>query len=270
MQTFKQYLSNKTLCTEALSNQLMYLQRYLNMPRDDRDINRAHANTWNILEFLGEIDYELPAELEGQEDYDIVDWLDNNDKPTLIKYGESLLNNRQYLDSSEQELYDAVDDRGFVRNEWLVHFSDDAYTIWRQQKFSYGTPYEDYQRLALTTHFTSEAKKYGGFNFAYELYDVKNYAFGNHGGRPKYGSEAILFRGDGIKIYHYGDDEPQVIFDGKSTNPPLIYIKYLDDGWQIDSNVTNGKLIRFDDIEKIGEWVHWNYAQYRKHLEPTK
>ena len=268
MKSFKTYFTENTLIQEALSNELMYLQRYLTMPSDDLNINRAHSNPWMIGDFVVETEYELPPELEGREDYEIVEWLAENDEPTLIEYGQYVANSNNYNETSERELYDMVTYRGFVRNEWLVHFSDNADSIWRKQKFTHGIGYHDYQRLGLSTHFSDEAKQYGGFNFAYKVDDVNMYGFNR--GRPKYGSEAILFRGDGIEIYHDGDDEPQVIFDGKATNPPLIYIQEENGEWIINSNRTSGKIIRFDDIEKIGYWVDNNYAQYHKHLEPTK
>jgi len=277
MKSFKTYFTENTLIQEALSNELMYLQRYLTMPSDDMDTNRARSNPWMIEDFVVETDYELPKEIIGHENYEIVEWLEENDKPTMIEYGQYVAKSSVYNDSSEKELYDMVDYKGFVRDQWLVHFSDDASSIWRNQKFSYGTEYSDYARLGLSTHFSSNSKSHGGFNFAYLLSDVNRYAFDynsqpkyGYNSQPKYGSEAILFAGDGIKIYHYGDDEPQVIFDGKATRPPLIYIQYGEDGWEINSNRTSGKIIRFDDIEKIGYWVDNNYAQYHKHLEPTK
>lgn len=269
MKTFKQHLFEKQILNESLSNELMYLKRYLTMTEDQKDINRGIDNPWFIDDFLSAQDYDVGDEFYELEDYEKIDWLQSNDEEKLIEYGRYVFDQRGYEESSERELYDQVSYEGFIRNEWLVHFSNNASSIWRSQKFEYGIEYHDYQRLGLSTHFGDEAKQYGGFNFAYKLADVNRYGFNgfsSHG--PKYGSEAILFKGDGLNIYHYGDQEPQVIFDGKTTRPPLIYIQEEYGDWLINSNRHYGKLIRFDDIERIGDWVDINYEQYRKHLEP--
>lgn len=256
------------LVNEALSNELMYLKRYLTMSDEDKTMNRAFDNPWWIDEYLSSIDYEEPDDFSDMEDYEKVEWLGDNDKTTMLEYGDYVADKSEYYSGSEQELYDLVDYTGFTRNKWLMHFSDNAYGIWSDQTFKHGTPYEDYERLALSTHFTDASKKSGGYNFAYEIGDVDKYAFTGRGSSPKYGSEAVLFRGDGLRIYHNADEEFQVIFDGKSTKKPIIYIQYDDGNWKIDSTQTGEKLVSLEKIEDVAAWVEQNYAQYRKHLEP--
>ena len=237
------------------------------MSDEDRATNRTHENSWMIGGFLDTVEFEIPAEFDDMEDHEKVEWLAANNSELLNDFGEYIGNNGDYQGGSEQELYDAASYMGFVRNQWLLHFSDSAYNIWKDQRFNYGIEYHDYARLALSTHYTDAAKQRGGFNFAYDTNDnIKRYAFDR--GRPKYGKEAVLFKGDGIKIDHYGDEEPQVIFDGKQTTGPIIYVEYTDNGWTINSTITGQKLIESDDIESIAAWVDQHYAQYRKHLTP--
>ena len=248
--------------TETLSNELVYLKRYLNSSDKDKAINRAFNNSYFIKDYFEANEDKYREDFDEMEDYEIVDWLNDNDQETLIDFGEYVGEHRDYQTNYESELYDVVGFVGFVRQQWLVHFSDRALDIANDQNFKLGTPYEDYERLALTTHFT-DISKTGGFNFAYEIGDVKRYAFDR--GRPKYGKEAVLFKGDGIKVDHSGDEEPQVIFDGKSTKTPIIYIQY-DDVWFIESKITDERIIEKEDIVELAYWVDKNYDQYRKHL----
>lgn len=238
------------------------------MSEQDKAINRAYSNSYYIDDYLTEIDYDISDEFSNiEESFEKIEWLENNDKEILINFGEWISEQDWYISSSEAELYDVVIYEGFVRNQWLIHFSDNAYDIWKDQTFKYGTEYSDYNRLALSTHFTRDSKKYGGFNFAYEDDDVDKYAFDRHG--YKYGNEAILFKGDGIKIFHNGDEEPQVIFDGKATKGPLIYLEVDDNEFKITSNIDSNKVLyKSEKIDNIVNWVDTNYAQYRKHLEP--
>lgn len=258
---------NEYYFTEALSNDLMNLQRYLQMSSEDKALYRAMENPYLIHDYLSAEGKENKR-FKKMEDYEIVEWLSEKDPETAIDYGEYLVGQREYYNNSEPQLYDIVDLIGFERQKWLVHFSDSAYKIQKDQNFKIGIPYEDYQRLALTTHFKNTSKT-GGFNFAYDIDDVDKYAFDNHG-KPKYGSEAVLFKGDGIKVYHSGDQELQVIFDGKQTYKPIIHIQYNDGKWYVESSLTGEKIIEREKLTDIAKWVDLNYNQYRKHLEPMK
>lgn len=249
--------------SESLSNELMHLKRYLEMSDEDKAMNRAFSYSDLINDYLEEEGKER-EEFSDMESYEILEWLSENDPETLVDYGEYLVGEKQYYDSGEVELYDVADYRGFARQTWLVHFSDRAYQIFQDQTFKIGVPYEDYQRLALSTYVKDSAKT-GGFNFAYDVDDVEKYAFDRR--EPKYGKEAVLFKGDAIKIWHSGDEEMQCIYDGKQTSKPIIHVQY-DDKWFIESTQTGERIIEEDNISDIANWVEKNYAQYRKHLEP--
>lgn len=118
--------------------------------------------------------------------------------------------------------------------QWLVHFTDHAWKIVRDG-FKYGS--EEADRLGLTTW----RKKHGpGYNFAFELDDVKRYSTDNASYRrkQKYGQQAVIFRSPGNKIFHIGDNEPQVIFYGPSARRPFIPVsKDQDlDKWVINTD----------------------------------
>jgi len=258
--SFQEYLK------EVLSNQLKYLEQYLKMDERSQDINRALSHSYWIDEFLSEEEHDESID-EFENDSEKVEWLESHNPELLVKYGQYVKGIPSYNNDSEMELYDIVTYQGFVRQKWLIHFSDDAYSIAKDQNFKKGTPYEDYQRLGLSTHFR-DISKTGGFNFAYEVKDVEKYYKERRNSRPKYGKEAVIFKGDGIKVWHYGDQEPQVIFDGKVTTKPIIYVEYNeDDKWRINSTKTGEKIIEKEKIKDIINWVEQNYSQYQKHLE---
>lgn len=252
--------------TEALSNNLMHLQRYLNMSDVDKAINRAFNNSCLINAYIEKENYHSKIKgFDKMDEIEKVEALQKKDMKTLIDFGAFVEGEREYYDSQEMEFYDVVSDLGFVRNKWLIHFSTHAYDIVKDQTFKVGIPYEDYQLLGLTTMFKDIAKT-GGFNFAFELKDVEKYY--SDRGTPKYGTEAVIFKGDGIKVFHSGDNEPQCVFDGKSTYGPLIHVEYEDETgvWVIKSAKTNKVIYKNESIEKIVNWADLNYAQYINHL----
>lgn len=106
---------------------------------------------------------------------------------------------------------------------WLVHFSDAAGKIARDG-FRVGA-----MGSAAYTH--GDASVSGpGWNFAYEA----DRADPSH----CYGTDAVLFRSAGIRVFHKGDEETQVLFWGP--------------------HVREGE---FDDVVR---WVIDHHRQYRK------
>jgi hypothetical protein len=107
-------------------------------------------------------------------------------------------------------------------------------------------------------------KKYGGYNFAF-LVDSR-YAMNASDG--KYGKNAILFQHAGELIYHYGDDEDQVVFWGPSVDPRgLIMLDHTDDGWTVLAR--DERVLYKGEFEACVEWVQQNHFQYRRLLYGT-
>lgn len=162
------------------------------------------------------------------------------------------------------------------RQTWLVHFTDKPYEI-ATEGFKFGIDRMD--RLALTSWIkdTSDSKKYGGYNFAFEALskDAANVALSN-----KYGRHAILFQNSGVKAYHHGDEESQIMFWGKDVDPrDIIILKHTDYGWKpimwketrnksnlLDPSRGDGRGDDLGDYQKTVEWVIKNFHQYRKFL----
>ena len=158
-----------------------------------------------------------------------------------------------------------MDYEGLVQNQWLIHFTNDAEGI-ASNGFTQGM--DDYTRLGLTTYFTDDSKQHGGYNFAYLLSDFMQYG-SDRSGEWKYGNECVIFRASGIKVYHHGDGEPQVIFYGNTASDIIPITRgaysseegYEESGWVVPNGYYGS-----DEIEKVVNWIVDNFAQYRNHL----
>jgi hypothetical protein len=150
-------------------------------------------------------------------------------------------------------------DRLIPRTTWLIHFSDNAREI-SLYGFKYGM--DEMDKLGLTTWFSDEAKKHGGYNFAYDA----NYRNADSG--SKYGREAVMFMNSGVKCDHHGDQEEQIVFWGADVDPRDIVFIANDGGtWKvINKNQNRGLRPLFvnDDMSVVIQWVQANFAQYRR------
>lgn len=157
------------------------------------------------------------------------------------------------------------------RTTWLVHFSDNAEDIAREG-FKYGVDQMD--RLGLTTYMSHQEKEYGGYNFAF-IADSREADFISRDNLiPKYGRDAVLFQNSGVRAWHNGDEEEQIIFYGKEVDPRgIVYLSEVDGDWIVNVHPTKYK--RFGQNSKEGgvfkstykacvDWVQNNFDQYRK------
>lgn len=161
--------------------------------------------------------------------------------------------------SYEYKTHDVMDYNRTIKNDWLVHFSDNAWEIAREG-FQYGT--SDFDDLGYSGCST-KGKAYGedGMNFAFQADRVSNWNCG------KYGDEAVLFKASGVEAYHQGDDEYQVMFYNKEAKD-IIYLQHSNetDEWCVSSWRNGNILYKTEDIETLIQWVIDNLPQYRKHL----
>ena len=161
----------------------------------------------------------------------------------------------------------SLDDKRLLKRlTWLVHFSDDAYSIARNG-FSYGM--DDMDRLGLTTHFTDHFRKRDrGYNFAFEA----NSHYAKSAARIKrYGKNAVLFQNSGVKTHHYADEEQQIIFwgaDVKPSNIILLQRDYEDSAWAVmrHPSHSDGVLYKADSYESAVKWVVSHHQQYRRYI----
>ena len=278
------FLNEAAQINEYITNDEIYLRDYLSMPKSEKLAYLPHEYSYFFDDFLEETDYEFnsPKEMRPgnyvdapDEEVDMFDseielitWLEHNDMKTFNAFAEYLYNkinnNTLPISDSEYPAWSYFDENPtLVKNQWLIHFTDDADGIAREG-FKYGV--DDMTKLGLTTHLGDFDKKYGGYNFAYTIGEFNKYAKGNYSrGKYKYGKEAVVFNASGIKVWHYGDEEPQVIFYG-NTARNIIPITGGENSDYAIFRKDGTVLFEHDDLETVVYWLINNFQQYRKAL----
>ena len=274
-----EYLNEGQILKEYVTRDIVYLTDYFKMPDSKKIEYLPHEHPYFFRDFLEETgtDFEEPSEytdVDGEDvfmfedDMELISWLDKNNKELFTEFGEYLFNkiknNELLIPDEDYPAWSFFDDTPeLIKNQWLIHFTKDAYGI-AENGFKYGV--DDMSKLGLTTRLSEFDKKYGGYNFAYTLGDFERYArSGSYGDKYKYGGEAVVFNASGIKVWHYGDGEPQVIFYG-NTAKNIIPIRFnYDDDFYVQSK--KGRVLyKNEKLPKVVAWIKNNYQQYRKNF----
>lgn len=142
-------------------------------------------------------------------------------KNFLIEIVDDVFKNNPYdLDLNLLPLYVTYTYEGDVVDDWITHFTEkeNVKSILKTQHFK-GIP--NIYNLAITSSNNEEYTEEGycfGFHIddIYENFKNKDSHYGNYG---------ILFKASGIKLYHNGDEEHQVIFIGNQVSNliPFMY-----------------------------------------------
>lgn len=252
-----------------ISNPLIWLRDYLTMSDANKGRELAYTYNRNFIEWYAHV----YSDVDPDEEFSIVDTLQEayeenyedafNDIPD--EAFERYLEDEAFQISSGDPLAPSflyMSFENIITNQWLIHFTDNAGDI-SVDGFEYG--YHDYAALGLTTGLTQEAKEMGGYNFAYDIYDFVRYGRDRHGSGWKYGNEAVVFRASGIKVTHWGDEEPQVIFWGGSANQ-IVPLYESDGTWHVGSRPSGESIYHTDDLDAMVTWVTENYDQYKRVL----
>ena len=247
-----------------LVNNMASLRRYLTDKQGRQieviDLNRKAFFDW-LEERLDEDPYMLSEMKEWKEKSwdNIIVWKEDPWDVDLSIFPENILNKyllggwwRDEIDAVYTPSWDCMDYISLVKDEWLIHFTENAYGI-SNNGFLYGI--NELDKLCLTTHFNMGLKQEGGYNFAYPISYKKALKTGLN-----YGSEAVVFRANGIKVWHHGDEEYQVIFEG-STARDIIPLIISDEKWMA-GDLNHG----FEDLETAVNWINNNFNQYKKVL----
>lgn len=246
----KNYLmmSNKQQKEELVNRHPYLVKQWVEDDYFDPAVKRFVLNSSNE-------DYEIVEELKNRFPAEYIDFLD-------WAYSQLSKNKIDPLPTWYVVKFDSI-----IKNQWLIHFSDTASDIWAKQAFVYGV--DDLEQLGYTTSYTQEAKKYGGYNFAYDIKDYVKYGRSSYrSGGWKYGKEAVLFKASGVKAYHYGDEEPQVIFWGQ-TAKDIVHLEYSSEAdWMVTNSKTQKVIYRAQTLPDVVKWVINNFNQYKRALLP--
>lgn len=266
------------LIKEYLQNEDIYLLKYLNMTEDEKLEDLAFEKGYYFINYLNDMELELSNEKLSENDLIIIDEVLNKEIESYEgvekvsselkkKFAKWILDGVYDLriEDDMPTWYYFPDGGNLIKKQWLVHETNEGGEIYRNG-FVYGS--HDMVNLGLTTRYTQESKKYGGYNFAYTVNDFLKY--GNaRSDKFKYGDEIILFRSSGVRAFHDGDREYQVIFWGSKAEDIILVQEYQGE-YYIESNITGNTLIKIDNIKDLISWVEENYQQYYRHLFSKK
>lgn len=211
----------------------------------------ARSYDRDFREFIKDQHPELEEHLPTDED----DYLDDYSAfpaDVLTEFREEY--GPQYAQYPDAPTFLTVEFERDVNDEWLVHFTDHATAI-AAQGFKYGM--DDPRTLALTTHFTDKAKQRGGYNFAFSTAQPSYYLNGK-----KYGRDCVVFKASGIMTFHYGDNEPQVIFWGADAHDIVPVIQDSNSGYWTLYDGDGNVLFESGKLGEAIDWVEENYEFY--------
>ena len=252
------------------------LFNYFNMTDEEKDKNSIYEYIQLFQNFLEENEDEIynKYDLSEEEIEDLKDRSDDYDesladeiingkysyfKEDFLEY----LKNYFWQNSYDSPAYDTMAYPKYLHNAWLIHFSDNAAEI-AENGFAYGT--QDMENLAYSGCGTIKNKFGEGYDFAFDVDKFDKYYRGGIGGKPKYGSEAVIFQASGVELTHFGDQEDQVVFWGPSAKN-FIYIEYDSDyGWCVKSIKNYNILYYNEDLEMVVYWAINNYDQYQRQM----
>ena len=262
-QTLNEYLDK---------NYMVPLRSFMNMDESDQAWECAARMPWLFMEFIDSnediyetiqtmiVEEKVPEDIFEWEDYEAAEKLSEFFKTDLRPYCEDFIEYCTNHGETDVPLFCAADFRREVHNEWLVHMtsSDNIPSLYKEG-FTYGV---DIDNLAYTPAIGTTNYKYGpGYNFAFYAEEA------SVAEKSGYGDCAILFQASGVEIYHWGDQQHQIIFYGPSARN-LMFL-FQDDGtnmWYVDSEITGRRLVEFDNLEFLVTWCINNFAQYYQHL----
>ncbi len=260
---------------------LSWLKSYLSMTPEQEAEDLAQLFPHLFVEWaLSLPEEQLPskltwADLEDAraEPWDIVDkWAREFDQTLLVQFRAE--GSYQYAlneDPTRAPSYLYFDTPELIKNRWLIHFTGDADSIQRQ---GFTTGMDDLQQLGLTDYIDVQHKP-GGYNFAFLLDDFDHYGRDPMDYRSgwKYGPEAVLFRADGLRVWHSGDGEPQVIFWGADATDVVVLEPSgftvrgeEQDGWVPVPCGGQEPPYGAEDLSAVVQWVVDNFDQYRNVL----
>lgn len=241
------------------------LRNYLRMTDDDKTYEKLRANSYYFPDFLDEWAAQHDFEIDQDTFHMIRGYADNynwDGITAILEYvfgdeywdviNDFLIEIDEYADV-RPPTYDVMDYKRVVKNEWLVHFSDNAEDIARDgfRRATY-----DMDELGY-----SNAKEDEGYCFAFSADYVNDW------NANKYGREAVLFRASGVEGYHYGDEEKQVIFYNNDAKD-IVYLHHDSayGEWYVESDITGNVIHSADRVADLIQWVIANFNQYRRHL----
>lgn len=121
--------------------------------------------------------------------------------------------------------------KGIVHNAWCIHFTNmEAYESIKSRGFRIGVP--DYDALAYSSqYYDKDSHNKSGWNFALP---IDNKYLGDDFG---YGDCGLIIKTDGVRAYHKGDHDDEIIFKGCMVKKKIPFsYEYECHGWILNGN----------------------------------
>lgn len=241
------------------------LKKYLQMTDDEKFENRLNYDSSYVMEYIE--GKGLDEDLTDGELAELQEYCDNNDAYSIINFLDTHFDRKTINDMNASHEYDfsrfrnslthdVMDYDGDIKNEWLIHFSNNASLI-ADEGFQYAT--SDMDDLGYSGCGSRIGKDNEGWNFAFRLDDAPNGC--------GYGTDVVLFRASGVLGYHFGDNERQVMFYNKDAKDLILIERDENSGnWYINSRLTGKVLYEAEELFDVACWAIQNLPQYHKHL----
>lgn len=242
---------------EEWSNMIAF-KNYINMSDEDKITDLVYDNIylWDSYATINGIGIEVhsPDQLSSKQRNDFGKWLM---KYAAHPHGGMI----EFQDLPSWVFYTYLKD---IKDSWVIHISDHADFI-QKDGFRYGV--RDVSRLGLTNMMGHYDKSDVGYNFAYTPIDADKYGRSKRGGL-RYGgyNTAVIFKVDGVLVYHGSDDDNQVVFWG----PDARHINKLIFDTDTDTWVLCGthgeRLVEKSKAVDIAKWLDDNHRKHKKIL----
>jgi hypothetical protein len=249
---------------------MMPLKRFMHMDEVSEAVECAYSSPWrfkcwveenkDVMETIEQMveNEEIRPDIFDLDDVEFVEYADDLFKGRLKDFAQSFIEYTSASGDRDIPLFVVASYKRDIHNEWLVHMTNNLSGI-SNEGFNIGVTIDE---LAYTPGLGTTNGKYGpGYNFAFTADEAY---VAEHSG---YGKYCVLFQGSGIMIWHYGDEQNQVIFYGP-TAKNLIFITKSDEysNWCVKSQITGRVLFDSALLEDVVDWCIRNFAQYHNHL----
>ena len=158
MKEYIKKLLHESLINEFISQDMISLKRYFTLT-DDEILGYLPLDYCYLLKYFVD-DEDIELELNDYEPCDVVEYIQKNNKELYDKFSKWLFNgihhNSLPIESSEYPAWSFYGKPELIKNQWLIHFSNDVNGI-EKHGFNYGV--DEMGKLGLTTHLSSFDKK---------------------------------------------------------------------------------------------------------------
>ena len=148
------------------------------------------------------------------------------------------MHGKHYINTS-YKAYNYFEPKGIVHDVWAVHYTT-AEAFENIQKSGFQRGVSNYDELAYSANYYGTTQKTSGWNFALP---VDSKYLGQDLG---YGDCAFLIKTDGVRAYHKGDGDDEIIFKDCMVTQRIPFVYDEDyDCWILfdyEYNFINGKL----------------------------